>query len=1142
MGCPACSQPVPEGARFCPSCGTPLGPLPANDTISDEERRVVTVLFADIVGFTSIAERRDPEQVKRLVDAAFALLVADVEAHGGVVDKVLGDAIVALFGAPIAHEDDADRAVRAALAMQATLRDFRDEHPADELRMRIGVNTGEVLVGTVAGTDYTAMGDVVNTAARLQQVASPGAVLVGDATRALCSPNIRFRPDEDVHIRGRDQEVRVWQAVGHDSALVARRWQSDVPFVGRATELDVLSKLAAIGVGGRSAIVAVTGEPGIGKSRLVDEVVTSIMRDRPDTFLLEGVCAPYGESNLWWPVAGGLLARLGLDRNSLPDESRARVIERLESYDGVAVGTPEYGHVVEVVMHLLGHPSALDALSPAAVRDAVFGGLTFALRRRATRTPVVMWIDDLQWAAPLLLDLLESIARHLVEFPVLILTTYRREDEGIADWPQTVEPALTLHLPLSPMSEHEVVELTNTAAGRSLPQSVVHSISARAGGNPLFITELARLASECPDEPDGPELPSSLRVLIAARLDQLTASQRAILDNAAILGVEGRVAALRAFANELAQPFDVSDVDALVEHGLIVRDGGRWQFRSDVVREVAYGTLTKQARAQRHAGTARYLAQLGDLMLDQRAHHLACAAELVAEIGPTAGVPRDAAAQAANLLVQAARGWYQQGAHRRGLEVIERALGLDPDQTTLLAALLLMAEGLVETRALVQARDVLADVLERAVAVGDRVTHAEALRLRGTAAQMEGDLEASRRDLGEAVGELREIGDQVHLGEALRARGFAEVFGGSLGDAEWFLNEADAVYAEVGDLRGRAWVQQHLAWVSFLAGDHVESQRRLQSSIAAFEEIGDRSGVTWARGLLAYVHHFGRRNAEALELAELVLAEAHRWGDEWGAAMMLNLQASIRLWSGDVDKARALGEKALGGFRRIDDRFGIIQALGTLNRAFVASGRTADAERSVEEIMVLADAFGEMAYPVMAAAGTAMHLGKGRRAAELGAEAVRHLDTTGANVDEARVVSAFGELLDGAPEQALTVLLDVDVDASPFGLAARATASAMLGDHKAAIADVHAVEAMAEEPESNVSYWDLWIARIAGVASAAGAEAQDRADRMRADVETVGDVVVRAYARDVLSRVCDGGEAPAAPRGWADVAAAIAPR
>ena len=560
---------------------------------------------------------------------------------------------------------------------------------------------------------------------------------------------------------------------------------------------------------------------------------------------------------------------------------------------------------------------------------------------------------------------------------------------------------------------------------------------------------------------------------------------------------------------------------------------------SDVVREVAYGTLTKQARAQRHAGVARHLAALGDLLLDQRAHHLACAAELVADIGPTPGVPRDAAKQAITLLLRAANNWYQQGAHRRGLQVIERALALEPDDATRLEALLLMAEGLVETRALPQARDVLAEVIEQAAAVGDRVAGAEALRLRGTASQMAGDLVAARRDLGRAVGELRELGDQVHLGEALRARGFAEVFGGSLGDAEWFLGEADHVYAQVGDLRGRAWVQQHLAWVSFLAGDHAESQRRLTSAIESFEQLGDRSGVTWARGLLAYVYHFGRRNTEAEALAGVVLEEARRWGDEWGAAMMLNLKASIRLWSGDIDTARTLADKALAGFRRIDDRFGIIQALGTLNRALVASGRSADAERSVEEIMVLADAFGEMAYPVMAAAGTAMHLGKGRRAAELAAEAARHLDMTGANVDESKVVAAFGELLAGSADDALAVLLDVDVDVSPFALAARATAHAMLGDAKAALADVHAVEALAEEPDSNVSYWDLWIARIAGAACATGGEAEARIAALRSGIETLGDVVVRGYARDVLGRLDGDPEAPQAARGWADVAAAI---
>jgi tetratricopeptide (TPR) repeat protein len=872
----------------------------------------------------------------------------------------------------------------------------------------------------------------------------------------------------------------------------------------------------------------------------VHEVVTAVLAEQPDTFLLEGVCAPYGEPNVWWPVAGALLGRFGLDRNSTADEARARIIARLETMHTAATESPDHAHVAEVVMHLLGHPSALDSLAPTAIRDAVFGGLTFALRARAAKSPVVVWIDDLQWAARPVLDLLESIARHLVDLPLLILTTYRRDDEGITDWPQSIDPALTLHLPLSPLSESEVVDLVNTAAGRSLPRHTVESIIARAGGNPLFLTELARLAAECPEGQNGPELPGSLRALIAARLDQLTASQRALLDNAAILGVDGRIAALRAFAHELGQPFDIKDIDVLVEQGLIVRDGGRWHFRSDVVREVAYGTLTKQARAQRHAGTARYLEQLGDMLLDQRAHHMACAAELVAEIGPTAGVPRDAAAQACDLLVRSARSWYQQGAYRRGLRAIERALGLHPDEATTQEAMLLMAEGLVETRALAQAREVLETVLARAEEIDDRVTHAEALRLRGTAAQMEGDLDAARHDLGLAVGELREIGDQVHLGEALRARGFAEVFGGSLGDAEWFLGEADAVYAEVGDLRGRAWVQQHLAWVSFLAGDHAESQRRLLSAINSFEQLGDRSGVTWARGLLAYVHHFGRRNAEAEALAELVLQEARRWGDEWGAAMMLNLQASIRLWSGDVDKARVLGEKALVGFRRIDDRFGIIQALGTLNRAFVASGRTADAERSVEEIMALADAFGEMAYPVMAAAGTAMHLGKGRRAAELGEEAVRHLDMTGANVDEARVVTAFGELLAGSADDALAVLLDVDVEVSPFALAARATATAMLGDHETALTDVCAVESMAAQPESNVSYWDLWIARVAGVACADGDEAVRRAEELREGVERMGDVVIRAYARDVLARLEGNPDVPPAPRGWADVAAAIA--
>jgi tetratricopeptide (TPR) repeat protein len=726
--------------------------------------------------------------------------------------------------------------------------------------------------------------------------------------------------------------------------------------------------------------------------------------------LVEGVCAPYGESNVWWPVAGGLLAKLGLDlRNDDADVARRRVVRRLEAFDELDPGTSEFERAVEVVMHLLGHASALDGLGPAATRDAVFDSIARAFRRRASASPIVLWIDDLQWAAPLLLELLESLARQLADLPVLIVTTYRRAEDGLSDWPASIDEVLTLHLPLAPLGAAEARELAVTAAGRTLPDAVLANIEVRAGGNPLFVTELARLAASHPDAAEPPELPGTLRALIASRLDELTPSQRALLDNAAILGGEGRVVALREFAAELGQPFEPDDLDAIAASTLMVVDGGHWQFRSDLVREVAYQTLTKQARAQRHAGVARHLQQFGDALLDLRAHHAASTAELVAEIGSVPGVPADIGEQAAQLLVRSARRWHVQGAHRRAVEVTERAVDIAAGGDTHRAAVLLLAEGLVETHALARAREVLDEAAELASAAGDRITGAVVWQLRGTVAQMEGDLVTARRELGRAVGELRELGDRAHLAEALRARGFAEVFGGSLADADWFLGEADSVFEELGDQRGRAWVLQHRAWVSFLDGHHATSERRLGSAITAFEQLGDRGGASWSRGLLAYVHHLNGRASEASALAEEVYSEAKRWGDSWGAAMMLNLQASIRLWAGDVDASRSLAERSLTVFRRIDDRFGIVQALGTLTRSLVALGRTADVERAVEEMVVIADAFGELAYPMQAAAGASMHAGRGERAVELATQAISRLGHSGASVDEARVVLAFGK-------------------------------------------------------------------------------------------------------------------------------------
>lgn len=1114
MACPSCSRPTPDGARFCPHCGHALAPA---QRAADEERRVVTVLFADVVGFTSLAEQRDPEQVKRLVDAVFQQLVADVERHGGVVDKVLGDGIVALFGAPVAHEDDADRAVRAGLTMQATLGAFCSEHPADAIQMRVGINTGEVLVGTLAGTEYTALGDVVNTAARLQELCPAGAVLVGDATRALCSRAVRFRRVEALRLRGREQQVEAWQAVAVDSSAVGRRWQSDVELVGRDVEQAMLRAVASTVASGRSAIVAVAGEAGIGKTRLVHEVVGPFLAGHPEALLIEGACAPYGEPNVWWPLVAGVLSRLGLDRSTPASTARELIELRLDGIE--ALDAAERHRLVEVTLHLLGHPSALDGASPAANRDQVLAGIVTGLGIQARLGPVVVWIDDLQWASHLFRELLVATARALADQPLLVVATYRPTEDDPGEWPPPSDPALSLHLPLAPLGDRESALLVARAAERALPDAVTARIAARSGGNPLFLIELARLASSG----DGPaDLPGSLRALIAARLDALTPSQRAIVDNAAILGNQNTVSALAAFAEEMRQDFTLDDLRVVEGGGLIVVDGGDWRFRSDVVREVAYSTLTKQARAQRHAGVARYLLSHEKSASQAAAHHVATAAELVAEIGQVPGVPSDVGEQALAASVQAANAWYRQGAYRRGLEVVERGLALatasGPGRRELLH---LQAVGLVEQHQLAAARSALDELAQLAADAGDRVMRAEVFRLRGQVEQADGDLDSARRELGQAIAELRDLGDDEHLGEALRARGFAEIRGGSLTDAEWFLGEADDVFARIGDDRGRAWVLQHRAWLAFLSGDHAQAEAWLASAASKFEGLDDRAGSNWSRGLLAYVHHFAGRETEADELAASVLDEARRWGDDWGAAMMQNLRAAIKLWAGDVDEARQLGDRALATFRRLEDRFGVMQTLGTMSRVYVALGHAGDADRTSEELLVLSGYFGQMAYPTQGAAGTAMHLGQGARARELAADAIARLDATGANFDEARVVAAFGHLLDGDADAALAELLEVDVERSPFALAARATALVLVGDREGALVDVARQREMA-----SVTYWDRTIADVAAAAAGDGSDLS---------LLTVPDVVLAGYVAAVLGTPDD------APIGqWADLAARLA--
>ena len=418
----------------------------------------MTVVFADLVGYTTLSEHLDPERVKRIVDGAFAQLIVEIERFGGAVDKVLGDGILALFGAPVAHEDDPDRAVRAAIEMHRRLGEFVDEQTylEHQVRLRIGVNTGEVVVGRVSGgDDYTAMGDVVNVASRLQSMAPPGGIYVGSSTEEQLSPSIERVLVAEADLRGRDQTEQIWRVTGWQNRLLAKVSRHDLPFVGRNSQRELLSSVMGLVANGNGAVVSVSGEAGSGKTRLVNEALARFPSRRAVVF--SGVCAPYGETNVWAPIANALFKLMGSDRTA-PANILRKIVEQkgMELY-GFDPVDPRLHRFVEGAMHLLGHPSDLDRVAPGQAREILMQVVVEGLHRRSQGAPVVVWIDDLQWADPLLLELLGRLSRSLVDRPVLLVTAQR--DDAEVDWPPPHDHPITIRMPLDPLTRLEADDL-----------------------------------------------------------------------------------------------------------------------------------------------------------------------------------------------------------------------------------------------------------------------------------------------------------------------------------------------------------------------------------------------------------------------------------------------------------------------------------------------------------------------------------------------------------------------------------------------------------------------------------------------------------------------------------------------------------
>jgi class 3 adenylate cyclase/tetratricopeptide (TPR) repeat protein len=1038
--CTGCGATVPDGARFCPECGTALVHRP-------DERRLVTVLMADIVGFTRLSEVSDPEHVKNLVDRCFQRLVADVVAFGGHLDKIVGDQLVAQFGAPVAHEDDAERAVRCALTMQTTLTTFAAES-GSAIDLRIGINTGEVVVGALrAGGDATVMGDVVNTASRLQTAAAPGQVIVGPLTYDATHQCVRYESLGALEVRGRTEPVESWIALEatHPPGRHRRRVKR-APLVGREPELGILRHAFRIAARGRAHLVELYGDAGVGKSRLAMEFAYEAREDH-EALVVGGQCVPYGEANVWAPLAEAVRAACGFERDATLVASREAVTAAVAYAIDLPHGHTELDRIVDGLLFLT-DGFTRPGVDPTRARDEAWRALGRFFEGHATRRPVVLVMSDVHWAGTEIRGALERLLVRLRSLPFVLVATARPDFAG--EW--TSEPGRHNHviLHLEPLDADAAAMLIGELFGSDAQPALVDFLLERSGGNPFFIEELATLVLDACG--DGAvdltsdairSLPATLHGLVAARLDTLDASHRSVLEDFAVVGASGNTADALALGDRADGK---TIARALADRDLVELVDGEFRFKSELVREVAYGTLTRAERARRHSALAHRLEDAGgDARAETAAFHLATAAELVEDLGSVPGVPGDIRHRALDALVRSAQRAEAVEHHERAGRLWERVLQLaDPDDTPRMwAARLGRSRARDAFRDLDAARDDALIVLEEARSADDRPVLAEALLVLGRVEADAHRYDEAERAFGEALTTAREIGNDSFAAEALRGLGMARLFQGEDAEAERLSSDALAAFRGAGDRRGEAWALQNLAWIAFARGATTTAEQRLNESAEAFAEIGDWGGVGWALGLLAFVRYNQGRLDEAEELARQIGHEMDT-GDRWALGMMEILLADIALWRGRSEECVERGRSAIELFRTIGDHWAEVQATAPVVRALTKLGRFGEANDLLDSMMPAVNALADHEMRgIGPAVRAATHLERGDPAGAIAALGPLGYEPRGVVVDaDLAGLHGLALLQSGRIDEAISVVRPVYEQAEADG--ARASLGGLL--------------------------------------------------------------------------------------------------
>lgn len=923
--CPACGSGNEDDSSTCRSCGAAL---PASVPVGADERKVVTVLFSDVTGSTAMGEQLDPESLRSVMARYFAAMRSVLERHGATIEKYIGDAVMAVFGLPRSHEDDALRAVRAAGEMRIALQELNrelDDTWGVTISTRTGLNTGEVITGDADRRQSLVVGDAVNVAARFEQAAGPGEILIGSDTLRLVRDAVVAEPVGPLTLKGKAEPVSAWRVLEVRPSTTGWDRRLDSPLVARDHELARLRAVFERAVATSTCQVAsIVGSAGIGKSRLTNELLVEVVGDAR---VAQGRCLPYGEGITFWPVAEILRGLAGIGDLDDRDEARAKVGAVVQPQgDGAAV--------CDRVAGLLGIGDETPSI------QETFWAVRRLLQELAKERPLIVLFDDLHWAEPTLLDLLEYLVGWLGDIPVMLICMGRPELLEIRPGWLATQPNTTL-VTLEPLSHSGIEALVhNLLDGVQVDEGSTMRISQLAEGNPLFVEETLRMLIDdgllkfdnggwtATRDLSHITIPPTIHALLTARLDRLAPEERATIQRASVIGREFWWGALA----ELTP----ADLHSQVGHQLqslsrkeLIRPGQSqligedvFEFAHILVQEAAYGGMPKETRAELHERLADWVERKSQEWVGEYeeilGYHLERANRARLELGPPTAHTRAQVSRAATLLASAGRRAFSRGDMPAAVNLLSRATTLsdaeDPQRLDLLPRL---AFALMETGDFERLMEVVVEARQAATMSGDPslLSHATILELYVRLfTSPESWVEEAELEARSAIAEFERLGDHGGLAKGWSLLGLVNVTKGRFAPAQEAWERAAAHAERAGERRDQL---EALSWalLSTWAGPTplAEGLHRCHAVLeAAGTDHKARATAMFMRALLEVGLGNIREARRLIGQARALLEEVAM--TTWMAGPMTQVVGLVELTAGDpatAERALRWGDETL---------------------------------------------------------------------------------------------------------------------------------------------------------------------------------------------------------------------------------------